>query len=277
MVTIDLWCVFALNNNLISTRKVVMLNTESFEIISLQEMDKVKLMNRTDHKYWFSVSELQSLLDSIDNQYYILQIDGNYQMSYSTTYFDTLRNDMFTAHHNGKLNRYKIRKRIYLNSGIGFLEIKFKSNKGRTIKKRIQTDVTSNKFTEKEDLFIQSNTPYGANDLQLSLQNNFTRLTLVNKNFKERCTVDLNLQYKKENKCVALDQLVIVEIKSEGNSEISALKLALRDHRLKIAGFSKYCIGRTVTDSELKRNAFKNKIRKIEKVISTKRELYTIN
>ncbi len=71
--------------------------------------------------------------------------------------------------------------------------------------------------------------------------------------------------------------MVIVEIKSEGNSEISALKLALRDHRLKTAGFSKYCIGRTVTDGELKRNAFKNKIRKIEKVISTKRELYTIN
>ena len=87
----------------------------------------------------------------------------------------------------------------------------------------------------------------------------------------------MNLEYKKEDKCVALDKLVIVEIKSEGNSEISALKLALRDHRIKTKGFSKYCVGRSVTDNGLKRNAFKNKIRNIEKVINTKRKLYIIN
>lgn len=240
-------------------------------------MDEVKLMNRTDHKYWFSLSELQALLDSINKQYFLLHIDGDFQIPYSTTYFDTFKNKMFISHHNGKLNRYKIRKRIYLNSGIGFLEIKFKSNKGRTIKKRIPTDITVNPFTDNEESFIQSNTPYHAGDLKISLQNNFTRLTLVNKNFKERCTIDLNLEYKKEDKCVALDELVIVEIKSDGNSEISALKLALRDHRIKTKGFSKYCVGRSVTDNGLKRNAFKNKIRNIEKVINTKGKLYIIN
>lgn len=260
-----------------SFRNADMLTTESFEIISLQEMDKVKLMNRTDYKYWFSLTELQAILDSISKQYFLLHIDGDYQLPYSTTYFDTLKNEMFTTHHNGKLNRYKIRKRIYVNSGIGFLEIKFKSNKGRTIKKRIPTDISGNPFTSEEDTFIQSNTPYSASDLVLSLQNNFTRLTLVNKNFKERCTIDLNLEYRKESKYVALDKLVIVEVKSEGNSEISALKLALRDHRLKAKGFSKYCVGRSITDNGIKRNAFKNKIRKIEKVINTERNLYTIN
>ena len=42
-------------------------------------------------------------------------------------------------HQNKKLNRYKIRQREYLISDISFFEIKFKSNKGRTIKKRIKT------------------------------------------------------------------------------------------------------------------------------------------
>jgi len=251
-----------------------MLSTKSFESIGLQEMDKVKLMNRTDHKYWFSLTELSAVLESINQQYYILQIDGKDHMPYSTTYFDTIKDEMFIAHHNGKLNRYKIRKRKYLISGIGFLEIKFKNNKGRTIKKRIRTDGPSDQFTEKEIQFIQTNTPYSAEELQLSLLNNFTRLTLVNKNFKERCTIDIDLKYKNENKDVNLGNLVIVEVKSEGNSNISALELALRDNRLKAAGFSKYCVGRTITDSGLKRNEFKRKIRRIEKVINTKDKLY---
>jgi len=92
--------------------------------------------------------------------------------------------------------------------------------------------------------------------------------------FKERCTIDIDLKYKNENKDVNLGNLVIVEVKSEGNSNISALELALRDNRLKAAGFSKYCVGRTITDSGLKRNEFKRKIRRIEKVINTKDKLY---
>lgn len=254
-----------------------MLNTESFKSIDLREMDKVKLMNRTDHKYWFSVNELSTVLESINQQYYILQIDGKDHMPYSTTYFDTTKNEMFIAHHNGKLNRYKIRRRQYLVSGIGFLEIKFKNNKGRTIKKRIQTDGTNGSFSEKEIQFIKKNTPYSAEELQLSLLNNFTRLTLVNKNFKERCTIDIDLNYKNENKNVNLKNLVIVEVKSEGNSNISALELALRDNRLKAAGFSKYCVGRAMTDSNLKRNEFKRKIRRIEKVIKPESKLYLNN
>lgn len=253
-----------------------MLNTKSFQPILLKEMDKVKLMNRTDRKYWFTLNELQSVLDSVKQHYYLLNIDGESQMPYSTTYFDTVTNEMFKAHHNGKLNRYKIRKRKYVSSGIGFLEIKFKNNKGRTIKKRIPTDIKDLSFTQKEEQFIKSITPFNAKNLQTSLLNEFSRLTLVNKNFKERCTIDLNLNFKMKNKNIDLKDLVIVEVKSEGNAQ-SPLTLALREHRLKASGFSKYCVGRTVTDASLKRNIFKNKIRSIEKVIHSTNELYQKN
>lgn len=254
-----------------------MLNTKSFQPILLEEMDKVKLMNRTDRKYWFTLSELQSVLNTVKQHYFLLNINGESQMPYSTTYFDTVTNEMFKAHHNGKLNRFKIRKRNYVSSGIGFLEIKFKNNKGRTIKKRIPADVKDLRFTQKEEDFIQNITPFDAKNLQTSLFNEFTRLTLVNKNFKERCTIDLDLNFKMNNKNINLKDLVIVEIKSEGNSNISPLTLALREHRLKASGFSKYCVGRTVTDGSLKRNNFKSKIRKIEKVIHSENELYQIN
>lgn len=251
-----------------------MLNTGSFEHIRLDEMDRVKLMNRTDTKYWFRTSDLQLILDAVKNDYFILCIDGKTQMPYTTTYFDTDKNEMFANHHRGKLNRFKIRKRSYVNSGISFLEIKFKSNKGRTIKKRIPTELDNGQLGKHESGFIQSIAPYHAGNLHPSLLNKFERITLVNRNFKERCTIDLNLQFEGAGKEVELTNLVIVEIKSEGHSSLSQLALALRDNRIKASGFSKYCVGRTVTDHGLKRNAFKKKIRNIEKLIKPNSTLY---
>jgi len=251
--------------NTISTKELA---TNYFDPIVLSEMEKVKLMNRMDTKYWFDNNNLQAILDSISSQYYLLHINDESQMTYSTTYFDTKTNSLYGAHHNGKLNRYKIRKRTYINSGIAFLEIKFKNNKGKTKKSRIPTKVESTNLSTEDINFIESQSPYQANELNTALINEFTRITLVNKNFQERCTIDTNLSYMHNNKRVELKNLVIVEIKSDGKPTQSPLVMALRDHRLKASGFSKYCVGRTITDNSLKRNSFKNKIRQIEKALN---------
>lgn len=251
-----------------------MLNTKSFKKIELKEMEKVTLMNRTDRKYWFHLKDIQAILDTVNEDYFVLNIDGKSILPYATTYFDTDKNEMFANHHNGKLNRYKVRKRSYVSSGISFLEIKFKSNKGRTIKKRIPITVNGTLFSEGEALFLKNTSPYSVNDLKPSLLNNFSRITLVNKNFKERCTIDLNLHFKFNEKELELSEMVIVEIKSDGNSGLSPITLALRDHRIKTSGFSKYCVGRTIIDYNLKRNAFKAKIRSIEKMLQLNHKLY---
>ena len=250
---------------------------KNFHSVSLDEIDKVKLMNRTDTKYWFHSNQLQNLLQGIHDNYFILTMDENVALPYSTVYYDTNENGMYSAHHNGKLNRYKIRRRSYVSSGISFLEVKFKSNKGRTIKQRISSGFNSTDFTVEEIDFLNEITPFSVDQLQTSLINNFSRITLVNKNFRERCTIDFNLNFKTNAKRVALDNLIIVEIKSEGSPSASPLARALRDLRIKTAGFSKYCVGRTVTDSALKRNAFKHKIRSIEKTIQSVNNLYEIN
>ena len=249
--------------------------TDFFAPIKLEEMEQVKLMNRTDTKYWFHKSNLETLLHQVQNNYFMLNMNGEVSLPYSTIYYDTNNDVMFTAHHNGKLNRYKIRRRSYVSSGISFLEVKFKSNKGRTIKKRIPTDFNNN-FNETENSFLQDITPFSVEDLSPSLVNNFSRITLVNKNFRERCTIDLNLGFKTDDKQIALNNLVIIEIKADGSPSASPLARALRNQRIKTSGFSKYCIGRTVTDSTIKRNAFKHKIRMIEKTINTENSLYNI-
>ena len=250
------------------------MRTKYFDPIKLSEMEQVKLMNRVDKKYWFHANKLNDLLEIIMDDYYLLHIDGESLLQYSTVYYDTAQSKMFLAHHNGKLNRYKVRRRSYLSSGISFLEVKFKNNKGRTIKKRIPSKFDVTDFSDREKDFVNEITPFYDHELVPSLMNNFSRLTLVNKNFNERCTIDLNLQFQNRENEVQLDNLAIVEVKSDGRSAASPLLLALRDLRIKQSGFSKYCIGRTVTDRSLKRNAFKDKIRTIEKILDTGNELY---
>lgn len=246
---------------------------KTFSSIGLDAMQQVKFMSRLDTKYYFHKHVLRELLESIKPYYYILSINNDLILPYQTIYYDTLEDKMFTAHHNGKLNRYKIRRRSYVNSKLSFLEVKFKTNKGRTIKERISTSFNNMQFNAEEAVFLSSHTPFKIDELRPSLINNFSRITLINKNFSERCTIDLHLNFKGNNAPVELDELVIVEIKSEGNAPLSPLSKALRDKRIKVTGFSKYCVGRSYTDFSVKTNAFKAKLRNIQKLIHTSTNL----
>ena len=245
-----------------------------FEPIGLEDIANVRLMNRADTKYWFHKNQLSPLLESVQGQYFILQMHEKVALPYSTMYYDTKTDGMFTAHHNGKGNRYSIRRRSYVSSGISFLEVKFKNNKGRTIKQRIPANFDRRDFNEEENSFIKSITPFSAINLSSTLLNNFSRITLVNKNFKERCTIDFELRFAQKGKYIALDNLVVLEIKSDRSSSKSPLSKTLRNHRIKKSGFSKYSIGRSILETNLKRNAFKEKIRMIEKTIKTEESLF---
>ena len=109
---------------------------QKFDPVSLTEIGEVKLMNRIDWKYWFHISQLENILTEIVSDYDILEINGHRLMEYRSTYYDTDDDLMYIKHHNRKLNRHKIRRRIYLTSGDDFFEIKFKTNKRRTVKKQ---------------------------------------------------------------------------------------------------------------------------------------------
>ena len=52
-------------------------------------MNQVKLMNRTDQKFWFHADDLQDLLIDCYRYYYMLNVNGQYEIPYSTTYYDT--------------------------------------------------------------------------------------------------------------------------------------------------------------------------------------------
>ena len=59
---------------MIDSIEKILLN--SFEPITLKEMDGVKLMDRTDTKFTFHVSELPRILTSVNESYKVLEIEN---------------------------------------------------------------------------------------------------------------------------------------------------------------------------------------------------------
>ncbi len=244
-----------------------MIQVPQMKQITLEQMDSIALMNRMDTKYWFHISKLQAILEQVKDEYYIFENCGMQELPYSTVYYDTPNNDMYIAHHNGVSNRYKVRRRTYMQSDITFMEIKNKTNKGRTIKKRIKTDNKQSELSYEESMFISKVDFLSNKSLELVLKNDFTRITLVSKKMNERCTIDYNLNFTANNNFVTTNTLVVVEIKTEGYPASSALAKALKANGIRQDGFSKYCLGRLITDNSLKHNMFKRKMLKFEKLI----------
>ncbi len=242
---------------------------EKFDRINLDEISKVELMNRTDTKYVFRIDKLNIILKKALHNYRVLEVNNERIHPYSNQYYDTYDYEMYLNHHNGKLNRYKIRCRNYDVSDIAFLEIKFKSNKDRTIKKRIRNNFSTNLNTISGN-FIESNSPYKSNELIPVLQNRFHRITLAHKTAKERITLDFNLTYTSNlsgiKKTHDLPNLAICEVKKEGLVKKSEFVAILRSEHIRPSGMSKYCIGAALLYSDLKKNQFKRKLRFIENI-----------
>lgn len=240
----------------------------SFQPISLEEMGKVRLMNRIDTKFVTNIDRLQELLRrAAESGYRIQQIDGQSNMPYYTRYYDTDDVQMFYQHQRGKKNREKIRIRKYEGSDTPpFIEIKKKNNKGRTKKKRVAIDNDLEIAPHFE--FLSSNSQYEPSSLIPHIENHFYRITLVNKDMTERVTIDSNLEFHNllTDKRVNLPNIGIIEWKRDGRSSKSELDTILKDLRIHESGFSKYCIGMAVTNHELRQNRLKKRLRMINSI-----------
>ena len=235
--------------------------------ITLAEMSGVKLMNRTDTKFVTTMPRLVELLRMARQDYYVQDIDGQRNMLYDTTYFDTLNFGMYQEHQHGHAGRQKIRFRTYVSSNLQFMEIKTKNNHGRTKKKRIEVqDMDLTDETKRQ--FIRERLHFDVDTLQPHMHNYFRRVTLVNNAKTERLTIDTQLQFNNVLSGVTKDmgELVIVELKRDGQVFSPVLEM-LRQLHIHPHGFSKYCMGAALTNSHLPVNRFKDKLRDVERII----------
>ncbi|OZG71733.1 hypothetical protein BTA51_19010 [Hahella sp. CCB-MM4] len=235
---------------------------------SLIEQSKAALMNRMDSKFMLLQPELEKYLECLKGNYTMLEMEGCRWFTYDTLYFDSGTLELYQAHHNGKLNRFKVRTRHYVDSNQSFLEIKHKNNQRRTIKHRIEVgspDIPSSEIYH----FLYRLLGLSAARMRPALFVRYKRATLMSKDFRERITLDVDLQFATADKAqqIALPGIALVEVKCERKHENSAMTTLLKQKGLRPLGFSKYCIGTSLVKGDrVKSNRFKPVLNRLNRL-----------
>lgn len=237
---------------------------QNFQPITLEEMDAVKLMNRTDTKFVLNRTFFNQILSELATSYRVLEIEKKRTSSYKTLYYDTKEFQLFLDHHNGRGNRFKVRIRNYVESKLFFLEIKNKF-KGRTDKKRRKVEDFQMELNPESIKYI--NKVVGKDiTLMPKLWNSFDRITLVNTKEIERLTLDLNLTFEWHDKKRAFEHIVVAELKQENVNRNSLFYSLMKKNTVRPNSISKYCVGGIALNPELKGNNFKDKFILIDKL-----------
>ncbi|MBF25501.1 MAG: transporter [Flavobacteriales bacterium] len=244
-------------------------NLKQFKSISLDEIKSVNLMNRMDTKFVFSIKKLNELLVALRQYYNILKVDKKIIQEYKSLYYDTFDRIFYLNHHNNRVNRFKVRFREYVDSELVFLEVKFKNNKRKTLKKRIKVDEIPNSLSIEQMNYLERIIGKKMN-LIAHQWINFNRVTLVDKLNKERLTIDLNLNFSNKFKSEDHSDIVIAEVKQDKSNNMSFFTRIAKKNNIKPTRLSKYCISTISLSPEIKYNRFKEKllfINKLKKLI----------
>jgi hypothetical protein len=237
----------------------------AFESMDIESIGRERVFsNRKDIKYISTYQELPNIIRDIEQDYILMTVNGNHISSYRTDYFDTPHFEFYHQHHNGVLNRMKVRCRHYAD-GQSFAEVKRKTNKGITLKNRIPflgdfDDTVLNKSVM-NDLGIDRNLM-----LVKQLSVCYKRLTFYSRSFEEKITIDAELEYQRGLDTLHLKPLVILESKGFSNTH-SIFNCRMKDMRIRKSSFSKYCFGLSMLEPVVKKNNFKSLHHRTHKII----------
>jgi len=238
-----------------------------YKPISLDQMEAVALMERTDTKFVMSIAQLRTALESLHTDYWILSVQGQRLIHYRTLYFDTPGFDLYLMHVNGRANRYKVRSREYTDTHLSFLEVKHRTPKDLTIKDRLSTQRPVTWMTLEAQNWLQGIFPYDSQTLEPKIWNTFTRMTLVSKQHCERVTLAVDLTCYTANNVARLDNIAIAEVKMERFGCTSPFIKQIQTQKVHPRGFSKYCIGVGMLSNRVKKNTLKPKLMWLDKMI----------
>ena len=238
---------------------------EHYRPVSLSDMDRVALLDRMDTKYVFRTDQLPEFLEVLNDSYYVLEIDNKRMFRYESLYFDTDNFLLYNHHYCGRLNRYKVRFRKYVESDLSFFEIKFKNNKGRTIKSRVVHEPDDCIRGKASDLLVEK-TPFHPEGLHAKFWVNYSRITLVSRDFKERLTLDLGLEFRNGESRYSVGDLVIAEVK-QGRSCKSVFSTLMKKHHIREGAISKYCYGVTSLFQSIRINNFKEQLHYLNRIL----------
>jgi len=239
-----------------------------FTPVSLKELNRVQLMDRADTKYVMHIEDLPGILREAVPKYQMLEVSGNRGRGYATHYFDSAAHKLYLMHHNGKAKRYKLRIREYSDTKQTFYELKSKNPKKRTVKTRIQYQ---NGLEQDKPLNpFYSFCPEVVENLEgvyQSLSVYFERITLIHAEQPERITLDTGLVFQHDKSEKSLLNLCVVEVKQPRDS-LSAFAGILHRHKVYPLRVSKYCLGMILLHQDMKKNNFKPRMLRLQKILN---------
>ncbi len=226
------------------------------------------LMNRVDFKFILTGIEAVQLLNTLEKDYDVITKEGNLSRIYETEYYDTVERDAFYRHHQGKLPRYKIRTRTYLDTNDQFLEIKYKNNRGRTEKYRHKLSSTEHLFEQSGVFsFLNEHNIDNLNELKKALLVKYTRISLKHKKLNERMTIDFDMSFTSGLNNALLGEVVFMEVKQEKSMK-SPVMIALKAMNKHSVSLSKYCYGLLSLEPSIKHNNFIPLQKSLNKIIA---------
>jgi VTC domain len=210
--------------------------------IALEAFGAAQLLDRFDVKFVAAETDLVPLLAGCAAAYDVLEIAGERQFAYETTYWDDPELRLFRAHVGMRPHRCKIRTRRYAPSGDRWLEVKERQRDGRTVKVRVRIDADVSPA-------LLAAPPFGAVPLGVTparlvpvLTIQYDRITLVAKDRSERVTIDRGLRWVRGEDVASAPGRVLVELKQRRRRTSPAWQV-LRDLVSMDESISKYCLG----------------------------------
>jgi len=236
-------------------------------------IESADLQTRRDRKYLVPLSLLGSLIKGTSRK--ALDIDGKRSFRYESVYFDTPALVSYQAAAHRRRLRFKVRTRSYLDSGVSWLEVKTRDQRGLNAKERLAYDIEQRATLAAPGLhFLRTYEQIApsSHELHATLTTRYHRATLLDEGSGSRTTIDTNVEWETPaGSRTGLPGLAIVETKTDGAScEI--------DHRLwsmhiRPRKISKYCTGLAALTPGLPANKWNRVLRRHFNWAPTRRDL----
>lgn len=246
-----------------------------FSSLTLSELNaKASYLKRIDRKFLLTASEFKEVLWDLKENFQVLEISWKRVFSYDNIYMDTLDYLFYNQHQNKEKSRTKIRTRLYKDSNLAFFEYKQKDN-WVTRKFRYDFPVEEHGTMTKgkkrffdgvwQSIYDGSKAP----EISPAIETKYKRITLVNKDWTERLTIDFDIKTEnlrdKDSKEVNLKNLVIIESKSLNRKCVSCE--IIKKHNINEAkSCSKYSLWVVYAWLAEKYDTFTNTMEKIKEI-----------
>ena len=218
-------------------------------------LERAALQTRRDRKYLLPLGSVRALLDRLAPDTRVLEIDGRRSFGYRSLYFDTpdLLGYRLTALR--RRVRFKVRTRLYEESGECWLEVKTPGSRENTVKWRLPHDpaarTTLGAGRSFVDEVLAGHRVPDARHLTLvpTLTTRYDRATLYLPASGSRVTVDTDLLWDDGAHALRRPRLAVVETKT-GSSPSAMDRLLWRAGHRPVR-VSKYATGLAALRPEL--------------------------